>query len=81
MNKIKNCKESSSTNIKKRITLTGAQKKKLYEKKYNNPNLKGVKLAKEYGISLKDDSTLIQAKHQRKPDYPDLEEVMSIWAE
>ncbi|CAG8674865.1 9898_t:CDS:2, partial [Cetraspora pellucida] len=69
---------SSSTNIKKKITLTDAQKKELCRKKYNNPNLKGIELAKEYGISeqsvsdilkhseywlgLKDNSTLIQAK-------------------
>ncbi|CAG8540125.1 2038_t:CDS:2 [Dentiscutata heterogama] len=97
MNKIKKRKENSDTSIKKRISLTGAQKKELCEKKRNNPNLKGVNLAKEYGISeqsvsdilkrseywlgLNDASTLIQAKRQRKPDNPELEEAMSIWAQ
>lgn len=97
MNKIKKRKENSDTNIKKRVSLTGVQKKELCEKKRNNPNLKGVNLAKEYGISeqsvsdilkrsehwlgLDDASTLIQVKRQRKPDNPELEEAMSIWVE
>ncbi|CAG8810175.1 8265_t:CDS:2, partial [Cetraspora pellucida] len=52
-----------------KITLTGTRKKKLCEKKYNNPNLKDVELAKKYGIT----------KCQRKPNYPDLKKAMSIW--
>ncbi|CAG8624311.1 5987_t:CDS:2, partial [Cetraspora pellucida] len=80
MNKIKKHKENSDTNIKKRVSLTSAQKKELCEKKCNDPNLKGVNLAKEYRISeqsvsdilkcseywlgLDDASTLIQAQYQ-----------------
>ncbi|CAG8796621.1 45356_t:CDS:2, partial [Gigaspora margarita] len=61
-------------------SLTGVQKKELCKKKHNNPNLKGVNLAKEYGISeqsvsdilkcseywlgLDDASTLIQVKRE-----------------
>ncbi|CAG8790761.1 17941_t:CDS:2, partial [Dentiscutata erythropus] len=41
----------------------------LCQKKYDNPNLKGVELAKTYGIT----------KYQRKSDYPNIEEALSIW--
>ncbi|CAG8833902.1 16397_t:CDS:2 [Gigaspora margarita] len=60
MNKIKKRKENSDTNIKKRVSLTGVQKKELCEKKCNNPNLKGVNLAKEYGISEQSVSDILK---------------------
>ncbi|CAG8761957.1 7327_t:CDS:1, partial [Cetraspora pellucida] len=62
----------------------------LCKKKHDNPNLKSIELAKVYGISeqsvfdilkrseywldLDDASALTQTKHQRKSDYPNLEE-------
>ncbi|CAG8736297.1 15102_t:CDS:2, partial [Cetraspora pellucida] len=83
---------TSNPTIKKRISLTGAQKKELCKKKHDNPNLKGVELAKvyeiseqsvsdilkcsEYWLDLDDAFALTQTKCQRKSNYPNLEEAL-----
>ena len=65
--------------------------------KHDNPGLTGVDLAKKYRISeqsvsdilkrsdfwldLDDDTALARAKRQRKVNYPNIEEAMSMWVE
>jgi predicted DNA-binding protein YlxM (UPF0122 family) len=87
----------SNANSPKRNTLSGVQKKELCKMKHDNPSLTGVELAKKYEISeqsvsdilkrsdfwlnLDDDTALAQAKRQRKVNYPNIEEAMSMWVE
>ncbi|CAH1769644.1 417_t:CDS:2, partial [Entrophospora sp. SA101] len=48
----------------KRKILTKTQKKELCEKKRDNPNIKGVELAQEYGISVQSVSDILKQSSQ-----------------
>jgi hypothetical protein len=76
--------------------LTKVQKKELCEKKRDNPNIKGVELSREYGISVQSVSDILKQSSQwlnydenssnnlyrnKTSDYPDIEEATRIWVD
>ncbi|CAG8596952.1 10827_t:CDS:2, partial [Ambispora gerdemannii] len=88
---------NSGDSFNKRTALTGAEKKQLCEKKWDFPSIKGRELAKDFGISeqavskilkrsrywlsLEAESTAAKFKHDRKSNYPEIEEAMLIWVD
>ncbi|CAJ0902064.1 7571_t:CDS:2 [Entrophospora sp. SA101] len=56
--------ENSNQSKKTRKILTKAQKKELCEKKKNNPSIKGVELAHEFGISVQSVSDILSQSPQ-----------------
>ncbi|CAH1770241.1 1739_t:CDS:1, partial [Entrophospora sp. SA101] len=80
----------------KRKILTKAQKKELCEKKRDNPNIKGIDLAQEYGISTQSVSDILRQSSEwlkyeegssntqfrkKATSHPNIEEATRIWVE
>ncbi|CAJ0857587.1 663_t:CDS:2, partial [Entrophospora sp. SA101] len=56
--------ENLNQSPKKRKILTKIQKRELCEKKRDNPNIKGIDLAQEYGISVQSVSDILRQSSQ-----------------
>jgi hypothetical protein len=81
--------------LRKRKSLTAAQKKEICLKKISTPSLKQKDLAKEYDVSegmvsdilkekdrwvaIDDDSYQANLKREKKIQFPIIEEALSIW--
>ena len=62
--KKRHTKDKAFMSKRSRTTLTLAQKKELCQKKENNPHLKHIEIANEYGIGESTVSEILKAKRQ-----------------